>query len=72
MRRFEFCDLPIQLPKLHVIAINELLGFFFGGLIVGANNIDAILNMPVRAQWAGARRPRKRDHPALPLPLIAT
>jgi hypothetical protein len=50
VERFKFCDPPIQLPKLYVVAINKLLGFFFGRLIVGASNIDAIPDMPVRAQ----------------------
>jgi hypothetical protein len=49
LRRSKFCDPPIQLPKLYVPATSKLLGFFFGRLIVGANNIDAIPNMPVRA-----------------------
>jgi hypothetical protein len=49
MRRFKRCDPPIRLPKLYVVPISKLLGFFFGRLIVGANNIDAILNTPVRA-----------------------
>jgi hypothetical protein len=48
MRRFKFCDPPIQLPKLYVLAINELLGFFLGRLIVGANEVDAMLYVPVR------------------------
>jgi hypothetical protein len=49
MLRSKFCDQPIPLPKLYVLAINKLLGFLFGRLIVGANKIDAMLNMPVRA-----------------------
>jgi hypothetical protein len=49
MRRLEFCDPPIQLPKLYVVAINKLLGFFFGRLIVGAYDVDAMLYVPVRA-----------------------
>jgi hypothetical protein len=28
MRRFKFCDPPIPLPKLYVMAINKLPGFF--------------------------------------------
>jgi hypothetical protein len=49
MRRFKFCDPPIPLPKLYVLAINKSLGLFFGGLIVGAKDVDAILYVPVRA-----------------------
>ena len=42
-------DPTVQLPKLYVVAVNELLGLFFCRLIVGANDIDATLYMPVRA-----------------------
>jgi hypothetical protein len=52
VRRFKFCDPVVQLPKLYVVAVSELLGLFFCRLIVGANEIDATLNMPVLAQVA--------------------
>jgi hypothetical protein len=33
-------DLAVVLPKFDVMAVNELLGVFFGGVVVGADKLD--------------------------------
>jgi hypothetical protein len=47
-------DPTVQLPKLYVVAINELLGLLSRRLLVSANDVDATLDMPVLAQNVGA------------------
>jgi hypothetical protein len=42
-------DPTIPLPEFYVLAVNELLGAFFGRLFVGTKNISAFLDMPIRA-----------------------
>jgi hypothetical protein len=36
------------------LAVNQLLGAFFGGFLVRANKVDAVRDMPVRAYQVGA------------------
>jgi hypothetical protein len=53
MCRFKFCDPVIEPPKFNVVAVDKLLGLFFGRLIVRTNDIDAILDMSVRIYDVG-------------------
>jgi hypothetical protein len=50
----ECLDLPIQLPKLNVVAINELLGELDSFDIIGALQIDTILDVAVWKHDVGA------------------
>jgi hypothetical protein len=36
----EFGDVALALPKLDMVTIHELLGVFFGGVVVGADKLD--------------------------------
>jgi hypothetical protein len=37
---FEFFDTTVTLPKLYIVAVNELLGIFFRRVIVWADQLD--------------------------------
>ena len=37
MRVLELFNLAVALPKFYVMTVNELLGVFLGGVIVGTN-----------------------------------
>jgi len=50
----ECLDLPIQLPELNVVIINELLGEFDSFEIIGASQIDATLDMAIWPHDVGA------------------
>ena len=48
MLRFKPRDLPRLVPKLHGVAVDELLSPFLGVIVVFAEQVYAILNMAVR------------------------
>jgi hypothetical protein len=50
----ECLDLPIQLPELNVVIINELLGELDSFDIILASQIDTILDMAVWPHDVGA------------------
>lgn len=39
--RLERADFAVPLPKLDVVTVNEVLGVFFRGVIIGAKKFDS-------------------------------
>jgi hypothetical protein len=46
---FKFLYAPVMLPKLDILAVNELLGAFDGRRIVGAIKVDRFYEKAVNA-----------------------
>jgi hypothetical protein len=42
----ERLDFAVALPKLYVVAVNELLGVFLGRVVVRAEKLDCAVNCP--------------------------
>lgn len=50
----EGLDLPVQLPQLNVVAVNELLGEPYGFLVVPTHELDATFDLVVLPENKGA------------------
>jgi hypothetical protein len=50
----EFGDAALALPKLYMVTIHELLGVFFGGVVVGADKLDGPHELAVNTDNASS------------------
>ena len=46
VRVLESFDAAVALPKLYVVAVHELLGVFFGSVVIGQTNPTARIKRP--------------------------